>query len=295
MVGGLGFWFGAGRKPPRDAASRYELTHLACSAKISEQGPSGSVGPAPRGAAHRPAHGRGVASLVELEPPLRDEGGRGLRQLTGLLQQPHAALGPRGSPRPVWNCSVRATPEDRTLSDDEWAQVACEIMHRTGPAWPLRPGGRRGPLGRGPARSRSHPCRRHAGPPGRHPALNLNDYFHVGVACRAAEQRFGLRPTAPRDCAAAPTNPGGVGEGSAPWIPGGTRVTLRRAVSTAAAGAGSERELFARLDRAGVLGPQAIQHPQSGRDHRLRRRPARRHCCGCSALTSERHSYPRCL
>jgi hypothetical protein len=30
-------------------------------------------------------------------------------------------------------------------------------------------------------------------------------------------------------------------------------VTLRRAVSTAAAGAASEQEFFARLDRAGIL------------------------------------------
>ena len=69
---------------------------------------------------------------AELEPPLREDGRRDFRDLAGLLQQPHAALGPRGSPRPVWHCSVHAAPEDRILSDDEWAQVACEIMHRTG-------------------------------------------------------------------------------------------------------------------------------------------------------------------
>ncbi len=69
---------------------------------------------------------------AELEPPLRGGGRRDFRQLTGLLQQPHAALGPRGFDRPVWHCSVRAAPGDRMLSDDEWAQVACEIMHRTG-------------------------------------------------------------------------------------------------------------------------------------------------------------------
>jgi hypothetical protein len=69
---------------------------------------------------------------AELEPPLRLGGGRDFRRLTGLLQQPHAALGDRGLARPVWHCSVRAAPQDRMLSDDEWAQVACEIMHRTG-------------------------------------------------------------------------------------------------------------------------------------------------------------------
>ena len=33
---------------------------------------------------------------AELEPPLREDGRRDFRHLTGLLQQPHAALGPRG-------------------------------------------------------------------------------------------------------------------------------------------------------------------------------------------------------
>ena len=43
-------------------------------------------------------------------------------------------LGPRGFDRPVWHCAVRAAPQDRMLSDDEWAQIAGDIMHRTGVA-----------------------------------------------------------------------------------------------------------------------------------------------------------------
>ena len=69
---------------------------------------------------------------AELEPSLRHDGHRDFRHLSGLLQQPHDALGDRGFDRPVWHCSVRAAPSDRMLSDDEWAQLACEIMHRTG-------------------------------------------------------------------------------------------------------------------------------------------------------------------
>ncbi len=69
---------------------------------------------------------------AELEPGLREDGGRDFRTLTGLLNQPHAALGRRGYDRPVWHCSVRAAPEDRMLSDDEWAQIAHDVMHRTG-------------------------------------------------------------------------------------------------------------------------------------------------------------------
>src|SRR5258708_3912203 len=87
---------------------------------------------------------------AELEPSLRHDGHRDFRHLSGLLQQPHDSLGERGFDRPVWHCSVRAAPSDRMLSDDEWAQLACAIMHRTGlapnrqtaqplPAGPLRP------------------------------------------------------------------------------------------------------------------------------------------------------------
>jgi hypothetical protein len=49
-----------------------------------------------------------------------------------LLAQPVAALACQSCDKPVWHCSVRAAPEDRTLSDSEWAQVAAGIMHRTG-------------------------------------------------------------------------------------------------------------------------------------------------------------------
>jgi hypothetical protein len=46
--------------------------------------------------------------------------------------QPLAAL--KGSPyrKPVGHGAVRAAPDDRTLSDAEWAQVAAGIMQRTG-------------------------------------------------------------------------------------------------------------------------------------------------------------------
>src|SRR5271165_5960118 len=69
---------------------------------------------------------------AELEPPLREDGRRDFRRLFGLLNQPHAAMGKRGFVRPVWHCSMRAAPGDKMLSDDEWAQIACDVMHRTG-------------------------------------------------------------------------------------------------------------------------------------------------------------------
>jgi len=154
--------------------------------------------------------------------------------------------------KPVWHCSVRAAPGDRTLSDDEWAQVACDIMHRTG----LAPYGQEDDAVRWiavrHAADHIHLVAMLARQDGTRPRL-WNDYYQMGEACRAAEQRFGLRRTAPRDRTAArrPTRAESEkarrhGFQEAP------RVALRRAVSTAAAGAASEQEFFARLDAAGI-------------------------------------------
>ena len=81
-----------------------------------------------------------------------------------------------------------------------------------------------------------------------------NDFYRVGEACRAAEERFGLRRTAPRDRTAARTATRAESEKARRRnFQEAPRVTLTRAVSTAAAGASSEQEFFARLERAGVL------------------------------------------
>jgi hypothetical protein len=189
---------------------------------------------------------------AELEPLIRDDGRRDFRNLTGLLQQPHAALGPRGFDRPVWHCSVRAAPGDRMLSDHEWARVARDIMHRTG----LAPHGQDDDAVRWIA-VRHAPDHIHvvamlARQDGTRPSF-WNDRYRVGEACRAAEERFGLQRTAPRDRTSAPRPTRAESEKarrqgrSEP-----PRITLRRAVSTAAATAASEQEFFARLDAAGV-------------------------------------------
>jgi len=189
---------------------------------------------------------------AELEPPLRDDGHRDFRHLTGLLQQPHEALGDRGFAKPVWHCSVRAAPGDRVLSDDEWAQVACDIMHRTG----LAPYGRDDDAVRWVAVRHAddhiHLVATLARQDGTRPRL-WNDYYQVGEACRAAEERFDLRRTAPRDRTAArrPTRAESE-KAHRCGRPEPPRVTLRWAVSSAAAAASSEQEFFARLDGVGI-------------------------------------------
>src|ERR1700730_2098505 len=74
----------------------------------------------------------GFADLGQLEPECRRDGSRDFRRLTGLRAQPLGALAGPGYDKPVWHCAVRAAPEDRTLTDGEWAQVAAGIMDRTG-------------------------------------------------------------------------------------------------------------------------------------------------------------------
>ena len=190
---------------------------------------------------------------AELEPSLRPDGSRDFRRLNGLLQQPHAALGPRGFERPVWHCAVRAAPEDKMLSDDEWAQIAGDIMHRTG----LAPYGQEDDAVRWVAVRHGddhiHIVAMLARQDGGKPRLS-NERYRVREACRAAEECYGLRRTAPGDRTAArrPTRAENekTQRHSRQEPP---RVTLKRAVSTAAAGASSEQEFFTRLADAEVL------------------------------------------
>jgi hypothetical protein len=198
---------------------------------------------------------------AELEPPLRPDGRRDFRQLTGLLNQPHAALGPRGLRQPVWHCAVRAAPGDRLLSDHEWSELARDIMHRTG----LAPHGQDDDAVRWIAvrHAADHVhivgtlARWHVGTLARRDGARprfWNDYFRVRDACQAAEERHELRRTPPGDRTAGHRPTRAESEKARRYgRPEAPRVTLRRIVSTAAAGAASEEEFFTRLREAGVL------------------------------------------
>jgi len=188
----------------------------------------------------------------ELEPARYPNGSRDFRRLTGLLSQPLAALYGPAYKKPVWHCVARAAPGDRMLSDSEWAGVAAEIMHRTG----LAP--------RGDDAGVRWVAVRHAGDhihvvatlarlDGARPRI-WNDFYRVREACRAVEQRYGLRTTAPGDRTAArrPTRAETEQTARRGWAEP-PRVALRRQVCAAAAGAGTEREFFAALEDAGVL------------------------------------------
>ncbi|MGH3222194.1 MAG: hypothetical protein ACRDPY_26460 [Streptosporangiaceae bacterium] len=152
----------------------------------------------------------------------------------------------------MWHCSVRAAPGDRMLSDTEWAQVAATVMDRTG----LAPAG--DDLGARWVAVRHAPDHIHlvatlARQDGTRPGI-WNDFKKVRQACLEVEARFGLTGTAPADRTAARRPARAETEQAARrgWSEA-PRVTLRREVSTSAAGARTEDEFFTSLARAGVL------------------------------------------
>jgi hypothetical protein len=194
----------------------------------------------------------GFSDPVELEPGRLCRGSRGFRRLAGLLEQSLAALAGPGYDKPVWHCAIRAAPEDRMLSDAEWAQVAARVMHRTGLAPAGDELGVRWVAVRHAA-DHIHIVATLARQDGTRPKT-WNHYYRVREARHDAERRFGLRSTAPADRTAARRATRAETEQAARrgWAEP-ARVTLRREVCTAAAGAGSEQEFFARLRSAGVL------------------------------------------
>src|ERR1700722_19309136 len=194
----------------------------------------------------------GFGDPAELEPERRPGGSRDLRRMAGLLAQPMAALNGDNYAKAVWHCPIRAAPEDRLLSDAEWAQVAAQVMDRTG----LAPAG--------DDRAVRWVAVRHAADhvhlvvplarqDGTRPRI-WNDFYRVRDACQDSEQQLGLRSTAPADLTAARRATRAETEHAARrgWDEP-PRARLRREVSVAAGGARTEQEFFARLQEAGVL------------------------------------------
>ena len=148
---------------------------------------------------------------------------------------------------------MRAAPEDRMLSDDEWAAIAHDLMDRTG----LSPYGQEDEAVRWVAvrhgEDHIHIVAMLARQDGGKPSLSWERY-KVRAACLAAEQRYGLRSTAPADRTAArrPTRAEDK-KAARRGLDEAPRITLRRHVTTAAASANDEEEFFTRLGEAGVL------------------------------------------
>jgi len=103
---------------------------------------------------------------------------------------------------------MRTAPADKMLSDDEWGQIAWDVMNRTG----LCPFGQEDEAVRWVAvrhgEDHIHIVAMLARQDGRRPRVS-NDRYRVREACLAAEERYGLRRTAPGDRTAG-RRPGGL-------------------------------------------------------------------------------------
>ena len=194
----------------------------------------------------------GFGDPAELEPDRLGGGRRDFRRLTGLLSQPLAALNGDNYAQPVWHCALRAAPEDRVLSDAEWARIAAHVMDRTGLAPEGDELGVRWVAVRHAA-DHIHLVATLARQDRHRPDL-WNSYRKLRRACRDTEEWFGLRRTAAADCTAAKRDTRAESEQAIRrgWDEP-PRTWLRREVCTAAAGARTEDEFFAHLGRAGVL------------------------------------------
>ena len=223
----------------------------------------------------------GFGDPAELEPERVRGRYRDFRRLAGLLGQPLAAVNGDNYPKPVWHCSVRAAPDDRLLSDAEWARVAAHIMHRTG----LAPDG--DDLGVRWVAIRHAPDHIHLvatlARQDRHRPSLWNSYRMLRDACRDTEEWFGLRSTPPADRTAARRPTRAETEQAARRGQGEpARVALRREVCTAAAGARladpapAAARLGGRTAGGGAFRCVPVHRSGTRRDLPARRPPGRR-------------------
>jgi hypothetical protein len=73
----------------------------------------------------------GADPLPELEPPVGLRGGRDVRRLADMLNQP-VRVARKPPELTVWHTSIRLHPTDRVLSDQQWGHIAGEVMAAVG-------------------------------------------------------------------------------------------------------------------------------------------------------------------
>jgi hypothetical protein len=195
--------------------------------------------------------------IASVEPPIKPNGQRDFRRLSGLLNAPLDMIGRRGRLGTVWHCVLSAAPADRLLTDAEWNAIADEFMHQMGLARRDDPAGVRWvavrhDLSKGGI-DHIHVVATLARQDGQLPNVH-NDFLRARRACLAIEKQFGLTATAPADRTTAVRPTRAENERSART--GRTepeRITLRRMVQDAAAVAASEGDFFTLLRDAGAL------------------------------------------
>ncbi|MFB7452730.1 relaxase/mobilization nuclease domain-containing protein [Streptomyces sp. NPDC056194] len=175
-----------------------------------------------------------------------------LAQLADVLDLRVKQAGHKAPKNHVWHCSIRAAPEDRHLTDDEWATIARRVLNATG----IAPAGD------------SDACRwvavRHADDHihivatkvrgDLRPPRNWNDFLRADKELVVIEKEYGLRqvPRGDRTAAKRPTR----AEQEKARRTGNTRTArehLRTIVRTAVAAATTTEEFFRLVEGAGAL------------------------------------------
>ncbi|MCX2178968.1 relaxase/mobilization nuclease domain-containing protein [Streptomyces sp. SKN60] len=173
-------------------------------------------------------------------------------QLSAVLDLRVKQAGHKAPKSHVWHCSIRAAPEDRHLTDDEWATIARRVLDATGIA----------PAGDPDA------CRwvavRHADDHihivatkvrgDLRPPRNWNDFLRADKELVAIEKEYGLRqvPRGDRTAAKRPTR----AEQEKARRTGNARTFrehLRTIVRTAVSAATTTEEFFRIVEGAGAL------------------------------------------
>lgn len=175
-----------------------------------------------------------------------------LGQLADVLDLRVKQAGPKAPKNHVWHCSIRAAPEDRHLTDDEWAAIARRLLNATGIA----------PAGDPDA------CRwvavRHADDHihivatkvrgDLRPPRNWNDFLRADKELVAIEKEYGLRqvPRGDRTATKRPTR----AEQEKARRTGNARTSrehLRTIVRTAVSAAATTEEFFRLVEGTGAL------------------------------------------
>jgi hypothetical protein len=192
----------------------------------------------------------GAGGLARLEPVVGPNGKLDVRGLVDLLEQPVRA-GRNPPQRTVWHTSVRNHASDRTLTDQQWAHIAREMVAGAG----LAP--------HGDERAVRWIAVRHADDhihivatlvrQDRRTEWGRNDRWRCQTTARDLEERYGLHRVGPADRTAATrahrvevNKARRTGQREAP------RDRLRREVRFAAAAAASTDEFFDLLRAAGL-------------------------------------------
>lgn len=180
-----------------------------------------------------------------------------LTDLALILDAPvHALLGKKPA-KHVYHVAVRNPPEDRQLTDHEWARVARELMHAAGIDPHGDDQGCRWVAVRH-ADDHIHIVATVARQDGRQPNLR-QDIVKMHDVARRFEVEFGLRRLTHGDKTARKWSKTGEAEkATRRGLQETARETLQRAVREAAAAATSDADFFARLGAAGVRVQQRI-------------------------------------